>query len=321
MARPRSHAPAPVPQQADAPSVEEYLPVPKMVKRNPADLTRLEVNARYMTQAQYQRLVDNVRRDGCLTSVPLIWAEPGLPEGRERILSGNHRTDAARDAGLEEIDCMLLDGPLASARRIAVQLSHNAINGQDDAATLAQLYEEIDDVDWRDYAGLDDKTLQLLDKVELQSLSEANLDFATVQLVFLPHERDAATAALEAARLSADSTWLAARRDYEPALDALAAVHAAHNVGNVATAFGIVLSVFEAHLEDLKAGFVDRLGQPLHKGAVGWEAVFASRAVPAADAARVLAAAKACGTALGRDVDAAEWVLLAAERQLSEQDL
>ncbi|MGI5293091.1 hypothetical protein ACQEVF_58635 [Nonomuraea polychroma] len=255
------------------------------VTRDVRKLRRLTVNARFMSQAKYSQLVDNIRRDGCLTSVPLIWAEPGHPEGGELILSGNHRCNAAQDAGVYMIDCKMINNPdLSKARRIAMQLAHNAIDGEDDPATLAQLYEEIDDVDWRGYAGLDDKELQLLEKVNLESLSEANLEFTTVQIVFLPAELEAARACLNDIPTSADETWLAARRDYETTLDALTSVHGAHNVGNVATAFGIMLQVFERHLTDLADGYDDGTDIPRHKGSVGLETVFGSRAIPAADA-------------------------------------
>ena len=59
----------------------------------------LEKNARFMRAEQYQRLVSNVKRDGCLTSVPFA-----VKNGeRFLILSGNHRVQAAKDAKLTEI--------------------------------------------------------------------------------------------------------------------------------------------------------------------------------------------------------------------------
>ena len=59
----------------------------------------LEKNARFMRAEQYQRLVSNVKRDGCLTSVPFA-----VKNGeRFLILSGNHRVQAAKDAKLSEI--------------------------------------------------------------------------------------------------------------------------------------------------------------------------------------------------------------------------
>ncbi|MFD6094763.1 ParB N-terminal domain-containing protein [Nocardiopsis flavescens] len=262
---------------------------PQVVVRNPADLVRLEVNAHYQTKEDFDRLVANIRRDGHLESVPLIYAGEGeYAEGRELIVSGNHRCDAATVAGLTEIPCLLISDRLTRDELIAKQLSHNALTGADDPATLAQLYNSIEDVDWRAYAGLDDQTLDLLDTIDgMEGLSEANLDFSTVQLVFLPSERDRAKTALEEARTGADQMWLAARADYEPVLDALTSAHSAHKVGNVATALHIILSVYEAHLTDLQAGYLTPAGEALDNRQVGWETVTGSRTLPA-DAAAIL---------------------------------
>ncbi|MEU0770531.1 hypothetical protein [Streptomyces albogriseolus] len=266
------------------------LPRPVIVRRDPRALKRLEVNARFMRKEQYDRLVRNIKRDGCLTSLPLIWSEDGADEGQELILSGNHRADASVDAGLDEIDCMLIVGPMSQARRIGLQLSHNAIAGEDDMATLALLYESIDDLDWREYSGLDDKTLNLMAEVNLEGISEANLDFQTVQLVFLPPELQAAKESFAEAKAPADERWVAAYKDYDRLIDALNEVSGAHNVGNLATALGVVLAVFENHPEDLVEGFLGPDGEALHSGRVGWTAVTSARVIPAKSAA-VLAAA------------------------------
>ncbi|BDT39504.1 hypothetical protein [Streptomyces yaizuensis] len=278
-------------QRGPEPGEEQApLPTPVIVRRDPRTLRRLEVNARFMRKEQYDRLVSNIRRDGCLTSLPLIWSEDGADEGQELILSGNHRADGAVDAGLEEIDCMLIVGPISQARRIGLQISHNAITGEDDMATLAQLYEAIDDLDWREYSGLDDKTLALMADVNLEGISEANLDFQTVQLVFLPPELAAAKEAFAEAKAPADERWVAAYKEYDRLIDALNDVSGAHNVGNLATALGVVLSVFESHLEDLAEGFLGPDGEALHAGRVGWAAVTGTRVIPAKSAAVLTAA-------------------------------
>ncbi|MFB0617243.1 ParB N-terminal domain-containing protein [Streptomyces sp. AGS-58] len=254
---------------------------PKLVRRNPRALTRLEVNARYMRKEEFDRLVENIRRDGCLTSTPLIYSGGEYAEGTELVLSGNHRTMAAVEAGLDEIDCMLIEEKLTRQQLVALQLSHNAIAGQDDPATLKQLYEELDDVDWRAYSGLDDEQLSLLAEVSPEGLSEANLDFATVSLVFLPVELEAAREAFEQARLGQNESWLAARADYQQTLDTLASTHAAHKVGNVATALHAILAIVERHLDELQEGYTSPSGEHLHTGHVGLETVLGTRTLPA----------------------------------------
>ncbi|MET7816246.1 hypothetical protein ABZT26_36095 [Streptomyces sp. NPDC005395] len=285
------------------------LPKPVIVQRDPRRLKRLEINARFMRKEQYDRLVRNIRRDGCLTSLPLIWSEDGSDEGEELVLSGNHRTDASVDAGLEEIDCMLIVGPISQARRLGLQLSHNAIAGEDDLATLAMLYESIDDLDWREYSGLDDKTLDLMAEVNLEGISEANLNFQTVQLVFLPPELTAAKEAFDEAKAPADERWVAAYKDYDRLIDALNDSSGAHNVGNLAASLGVVLSVFEDHLDDLAQGFLGPDGEALHSGRVGWAAVTGQRVIPAKSAAVITAAVQKAVREKRVDKDAG-WQLL-----------
>ncbi|MFI6290061.1 ParB N-terminal domain-containing protein [Nonomuraea sp. NPDC050790] len=262
-------------------AVSATLTKPRLVPRNPAQLTRLPVNARFMRKEEYDRLVANIRRDGCLTSVPLIYSGGEYDEGAELILSGNHRCDAAVEAGLDEIDCMVIEEQLSPQQLVALQLSHNAIAGEDDPATLKHLYDQLDDVDWRAYSGLDDADLQLLAEVQPEGLSEANLDFATVQLIFLPAELEAARSAFNEARFGQDETWLAARADYEQSLDTLASTHAAHKVTNVATALHAILAIAERHLTDLQAGYTTPDGDPIHTGNVGLETIVGARTLPA----------------------------------------
>ena len=156
---------------------------------DPREIKLLETNARYMKHEEFNRLVENIRRDGKLTSTPFLCKDD---DDRWLCLSGNHRTKAAIEVGLPTITCLATDDPLSKEQRIAIQLSHNAIAGQDDPATLKALYEQILDMSLKQYRGLDDKTLALLDKFSSISISEANLTFHTLSLVFLPDELDAA---------------------------------------------------------------------------------------------------------------------------------
>ncbi|MFE6022364.1 ParB N-terminal domain-containing protein [Streptomyces sp. NPDC056441] len=269
---------------------------PRLVRRDPRKLTRLPVNARFMTKEKYDALVSNIRADGCLTSVPLVYGAGEYEEGYELVLSGNHRCDASVEGGLDEIDCMLIDDPQQKDELLARQLSHNAIDGDDDPATLKALYDQIEDVDWRAYSGLDDQTLNLLAEVSPEGLSEANLDFATVSLIFLPNELEAARKSFDDARLGQNESWLAARADYDQTLDTLASTHAAHKVGNVATALHAILGIVEAHLTDLQAGYTSQ-GEPLHTGQVGLETVLGARHLPAPAAVTIN---KAIAAAEGR---------------------
>lgn len=237
---------------------------------DPNKLVLLERNARYMKHETMQALIKNIARDGDLEQDPFC-AYHGYFTAKDKIkydddgvpilevLSGNHRVLAAREAGIKEIQVKVYALPLTRAERIAKQLAHNAIVGEDDPAILKELYSELDDLALREYAGLDDKTLALLDKVTAQSLSEANLDYQMVTVAFLPDEYDAALKCLNEIKqnVGKNELWLARSREIDPFFDSLATASGASGTKNVATGIMILLSIFRRHLEDLAEYWCD----------------------------------------------------------------
>jgi hypothetical protein len=213
----------------------------------------LEKNARFMRVEQYKRLVENIRRDGCLTSVPFAirHAQPG--GDRYTILSGNHRVKAAKDAGLTEVTLLYTDRELTHAQQVAIQLSHNAIAGQDDLAILRELYDEINDVALKEYSGLDDVLLGKLNPPNLDPLSEKGLEYRIVSIAFLPEEVERAEKLFAKIMEQADGdrTWINRRADYDRMLDALTVAKEAAGVKNTATAFGLLLDLVENHFDEI----------------------------------------------------------------------
>lgn len=209
----------------------------------------LEKNARFMRVEQYRRLVENIRRDGCLTSVPFA-----VKRGeRYYILSGNHRVKAAKDAGLTEVPVLYTDRELTRAQQVAIQLSHNAIAGQDDLAILRELYDEINDVALKEYSGLDDVLLGKLTPPNLDPLSEKGLEYRVVSIAFLPEEVERAEKlfAKMLEQATGNVTWINRRADYDRMLDALTVAKAKAGVKNTATAFGLLLDLAEKHLDEI----------------------------------------------------------------------
>ena len=209
----------------------------------------LEKNARFMRAEQYRQLVENIRRDGCLTSVPFA-----IKQGdRYKILSGNHRVKAAQDAGLTDIPVLYTDQELTHAQQVAIQLSHNAIAGQDDMAILRELYDEINDVALKEYSGLDDVVLGRMNPPNLDPLSESHLEYRVVSVCFLPEEVERAEKLFDKVmeQTTGDATWVNRRADYDRMLDALTIAKAQAGVKNTATAFGLLLDLAEKHLEEI----------------------------------------------------------------------
>ena len=257
----------------------------KIVEVDPRTLKLLKLNARYMRHEEFQKLVSNIQRDGQLTSTPFVCKDGDS----YLVLSGNHRVKAAIAAGLSSINVIATDDPLNEAQRIAIQLSHNAISGADDLDILKELYRQIDDLEWKEYCGLDDRMLDMLDKASAQSLSEAHLEFETLSMVFLPDELKKAQAVLQSALDSvkhADHTWIARKSEYDNWLDAQDCVMSACNVKNVATAVSIMLRVFEANITQLQSEFIevnDARWIPL-------ETIFGRRKIPSSTAKKIIGA-------------------------------
>lgn len=247
------------------------------------DLEYLEKNARFMRNETFQNLVNNIKKDGALSQFPFCYLQEN---GKYKVLSGNHRSKAAEAAGLKEIPVIYTDKPLSKGEQISIQLSHNAISGEDDPFILAELYNEIEDLDLKYYAGLDDKMLEQLDNVTVEGLTEAQLDYLMLTFLFLPDEAEEMVKSIEKARNFISSDTVAVRmQEYDRLLDAQAKVQTAYNIHNGATSLMLIMDIFERHQEDLKNGWLDEHGNAAHKGWAPLSSIFGTDNVPAASAA------------------------------------
>ncbi|MBI5954353.1 MAG: hypothetical protein HY865_22075 [Chloroflexi bacterium] len=247
----------------------------KIIRIDPRKLKLLEVNAHFMRHEVFMRLTENVKEDKALTSVPFCAIyqyftaddpiqrlEDGSPQ--YEVLSGNHRVKSAIAADLPEIDVMVTDEPLSPDRRKAIQLSHNALVGEDDPATLKMIYGDIQDLTMRLYSGLDDKRLDMLDKVSPGALGEANLQFQPVSFMFLPDELDQVKEVWEIAKKEAGAAkllWLARMKEYDAVMDALEATSSSYGVKNVTTSLIAILEIFTRHITDLSEGYITQDGE------------------------------------------------------------
>ena len=146
------------------------------------DLKLLEKNARYMTPPEFAQLVANIKHDGKLMGVPVVY--------RGEVLSGNHRVSAALKAGVEEADVLDILTELPEERRLAIQLSQNAINGKDDPNILAQLYTNLNSLEWKRYSGVTDDAFKCTED-SMAALGITRPKYEELTIVFLPEEKDA----------------------------------------------------------------------------------------------------------------------------------
>lgn len=216
---------------------------------DPSKLKLLEKNARYMTNGQFKQLVENIKRDQFLSSVPF-----GVQKGSELlVLSGNHRVQAAAAAGLKEILFLYSFRPLGRDREVAIQISHNAIVGQDDPTLLKQLWEEIQNVSEKLYTGLDDKALALLDKSAGSALSPVRMDYKSIAFLFLPEEQERMEAVFADAishACAAESVHVLPLSQFDRLVKALAHAQKKNNVKNSAVAMAMILDVYEEYMSN-----------------------------------------------------------------------
>jgi len=202
----------------------------------PGELKLLEKNARYMKAEQFQNLVENVKKDGNLSSLPLCYREA---DGKLRVLSGNHRVMAARHAGVEHILVMVVADEKNADERLAIQLSHNAIAGQDDLVILKELWESIKNVQARVYAGLDSETLKALQGIQFSAITEQRLRYKLTSFLFLPEELEDLDSLLKetAAAFAGDVVYLAHLQAFDAFFELVTRIKKRCQIKNSAAAF------------------------------------------------------------------------------------
>jgi hypothetical protein len=216
----------------------------------PGDLRLLEKNARFMKAEQFQTLVENVKKDGNLSQLPFCYRES---DGRLRVLSGNHRVRAAIAAGVEQTLVLVAREEKSPDERLAIQLSHNAISGQDDLVILKELWESILDVQSKLYAGLDSDTIKSLEGIQFASISEQRLKYKLANFMFLPEEIEDLNALLKETALafSADTVYLANLNTYDAFFDLVVKIKKKCVIKNSAAAFLKLMELARIGLEQM----------------------------------------------------------------------
>lgn len=220
----------------------------KLAMARTGEIDYLEKNARYMTKEQFASLTRNIQADGALTSLPLCWRQPS---GRLLVLSGNHRIKAAVEAGLEEFLVLVIAGELTEDRRLAIQLSHNAISGQDDEQILKYLWGKIGDLEASIYSGLSAETIEKLESTDFQVISEQRVLFKEVSLLFLPEEIETMESICEGIVEAAGKKAIFAGRitEYHDILEGIIVAKQEQKIINSALAFFALAQAVREYLD------------------------------------------------------------------------
>lgn len=217
----------------------------KLAVVDPREVQHVDKNAHYMPTKVYRQLTDNLKRDGNLSSLPFCWRKA---DGTLVALSGNHRIDAARDAGIPLILVLYTDAKLSKAQAVSIQLSHNALVGADNPQTLRELWNQIDELQYKVYSGLDEKLLETLEQANIIRISEETLRFEELVILFIPSEIDHIEDVMRRLGHKTRRRWAAQVEAFDRFFDALLSFKEATNIVNTGTAILAMTEIIEAWL-------------------------------------------------------------------------
>ncbi len=218
---------------------------------NPNELVFLKENARYFKRETFRQLRENIQSDKKLSSVPLCYR---LDDGKYEIISGNHRVRASIDAGLEKILVLVITEELSKSKRIAMQLSHNALVGEDDESILASLWEQIDSINDKLYAGLDSNSIkELADDIEFVNFSTPQVSTHLVSFAFSDGETERLSQIiddLENTVKKSTAVFMGMKEQYEPFMKIIADIKHAEKIKDSSLALVKIISIVEEYLAE-----------------------------------------------------------------------
>lgn len=158
---------------------------------------------------------------------------------------------------------MYTDEPMTNAEMVSRQLSHNAIEGKDDPLLLRELYDEINDVDWKEYTGLSEDQIRELEKMVNLTINPVGVNYSAISMLFVDSEAEHLDEVFKSIQqeLSGKDEAIYQNRmeDYSRLLQAMHEVKTAYGIKNNAVAMMLVLDIYESHKEELLAvAFEDR---------------------------------------------------------------
>ena len=188
-----------------------------------------------MEKNQFDQLTQNIQQDGFLSSVPLCQENA---DGELEVLSGNHRVKAAIEADIDRILIMTIPEQ-TNSKKIAIQLSHNAISGQDDVDLLKNLWDELESLDEQLYSGLESSLFEDFEGYQFEGFTAATPKTRFIGIWFLPEEIEQFDdLLLELEQNPAQQqTYLASVDCYDRLIDYIAQTKKTMKIKNTATAF------------------------------------------------------------------------------------
>lgn len=171
---------------------------------NIREISESPLNAQVMEEEDFNRLVENLRKDKILTSSVLLmrYGENGL-----MCISGHHRIKAAKKAGIKEVPALIID-EVDESTRVRLQLAHNDIHGTPDENIVRILQDKLNEFD-----------IKLVDFKDIEPIRFDHKDIKFVDFKYLsvclkPESFEELDELIKSYADTADSKYLIPAEDY-----------------------------------------------------------------------------------------------------------
>lgn len=214
-----------------------------------------DLNARVMAPRKFENLVSAVRKDQRLETLPLCAMKRNKAGNDElRIISGHHRTRAARAAGVMEVYVLVIDGEVSDDAIRSRQLSHNAIDGQDDPGKVKEIYDLIQSVEEKIASAVDTMDFGIkLEPFKVENIS-LPVDYEILNLVFLPHQRkDFEDVVRLLSVADGKDIMVAERAMFDNFKKQIRRVSRAEDIRNISTVVSKMCEIVKKHLDTKEA--------------------------------------------------------------------
>ncbi|WP_405961243.1 ParB N-terminal domain-containing protein [Streptomyces sp. NBC_00024] len=205
-------------------------------------LREQDINAQVMQPRHFERLTGNIRKRGALESLPYCHQPGG--KGPVEVISGHHRSRAARSAGLPRIPVIVDTRTMRRSEVIAKQIAHNELHGNPDKDVLATLVSMIDNVDDLIATGLDESQLPTVEPDDTKlAIPHGEFDWRSVTLMFLPHQMEDFKDAITAIANGTDLVGVASVEQFEEFASAVYAFGRCKEVRNFTTMIALLIDI------------------------------------------------------------------------------
>lgn len=226
-----------------------------------------DINANVMPQGMFNALISNISKNSVLESVPLFATREETPDVIE-VVSGHHRTRAAKQAGIDGFVVLLYRG-ITAAEIHAKQLAHNSIQGKSDPEIVKEIFERIDSIPEQMESYIDPAIFATLpkavsfDMIDIDPLAESK----TVTVVFLPTQARDFKTAVELLDSQPDQVYLANREAFDGFKTAVQFARDELEIVSVPTAIAAMARLALERLAQIKSEREGREAEALASGA------------------------------------------------------